>query len=211
MPGSVVRVELEPFWISRVPVTRAMFNRFATEGGYDNRDLWDAIGWDRRIPARLRPWPYTEMLDDPVTGVSLYDAAAFARWAHARIPAEHEWEVAAGWAADGRRTYPWGEDERDGVANVRTPSLEIGRTSPVGMYSTGDSALGLHDMGGNVWEWCGSRYRDYAAASNSHEGTTIHPLRGGCFWSHMSSCATTARLRRHAEYRLDVVGFRLAV
>lgn len=208
--GTVARVQLEDFHISRAPVTRSMFNNFATEGGYDDRAHWTTAGWRLRIPPDQRPWPYSDMLDDPVTGVNLYEAEAFARWADARLPTEYEWEVAAGWTAQGRTRYPWGDDERAGAANVRTPSIEIGRTTPVGMYSTGDSGLGLHDMGGNVWEWCSSLYRDYAP-SPGLEGHTIHPLRGGCFWSYLPSCANVSRLKRHAAYRLDVVGFRLAV
>jgi formylglycine-generating enzyme required for sulfatase activity len=207
--GLVARVEVEPFRISQVPVTRAMFGEFVAEGGYDDHSLWDPAGWDLRLAEAARPWPHVECLDDPVTGVSLYEAEAFARWCGARLPTEHEWEIAASWADGERRRYPWGNEALDGAANVRTASMEVGRTTPVGMYSTGLSALGLSDMAGNTWEWCGSLYGEYAGSRGSG-GRTIYPVRGGCFWSDLSSSANTSRLKRHAGYRLDVLGFRLA-
>ena len=60
---------------------------------------------------------------------------------------------------------------------------------------------GLHDMHGNVWEWCEGRYKP---------GASARVLRGGSWLHYGRSCRSAYRKRYEPDYRLQYFGFRLA-
>ena len=108
--------------------------------------------------------------DLPVVHVSWGDARAYCDWRGKRLPTEAEWDLAAGAGNDGegRAHYPWGDEpapEGQWVANVwqgdfpRRDDAADGHTylAPVGSYPP--NALGVFDLGGNVWEWVDDWYR----------------------------------------------------
>jgi formylglycine-generating enzyme required for sulfatase activity len=109
----------------------------------------------------------TERMDHPVVHVSFEDASAYAAWAGKSLPTEAEWEYASRGGRQNER-YHWGNDD----ASDSTPPCNIWqgqfpientladgalRTNAVGSYPP--NAFGLHDMAGNVWEWCADKYR----------------------------------------------------
>jgi formylglycine-generating enzyme required for sulfatase activity len=153
------QVYLPAYWIDIYPVTNARFRKFMAAGGYETEKWWSPAGWswkvenDIREPAqwRLQGW---DGPDQPVAGVSWYEADAYARWADRRLPTDAEWEKAA--RGTDQRRYPWGNDwPTHRLANFDSA---VGRTTPVGLYPEGVSPYGCHDMAGNVNNWTSDRY-----------------------------------------------------
>ncbi len=217
----------EPYLISRYLVTNAQYQAFVDdEAGYRNRQWWTSAGrsWrkDRRDP--WRPGGVFEQANHPLVGVTWYEALAFCNWLddrlhqqdnvfnvwqesrrvivpcrletkgwRVRLPTESEWERAAR-GTDGR-TYPWGEEITLQHANYA--EAEIGSTSAVGVFPRGASLCGALDMAGNVWEWCGTKWRETykTREDNSPDGDTRRVLRGGSFYSqYHARCAFRGRL-----------------
>jgi iron(II)-dependent oxidoreductase len=91
-------VELLPFRIDRALVTNADYAAFVAAGGYRDRDLWSAQGWEwRETEGADRPlfWAPAAPPLAPVQHVSFHEAEAYARWVGKRLPTEPEWEKAA--------------------------------------------------------------------------------------------------------------------
>jgi formylglycine-generating enzyme required for sulfatase activity len=159
---------LPQFLIDRHEVTNAAFLEFVSAGGYDNRALWPdpmviggaAVPRDRAMEKFIdrtgvhapRGWSGgtypQDKRDHPVTGISWYEADAFARWAGKQLPDLARWRRAAIGAL--RQTFPWGDDVR-GMQERANFNLE--GTQPVGSHPSGLSPFGCYDMAGNVREW----------------------------------------------------------
>lgn len=171
-------VDLPPCWIDAAPVTNAQYQAFVEAGGYDEPRWWGAAGWTWRLDSgALSPqfwqrsggewfrWRFGRLEpladDEPVQHVCWHEADAYARWAGRRLPTEAEWEKAAAFdpATGTTRPWPWGdEDPSERHANLGQRHLG---PAPVGAYPDGASAVGCHQMVGDVWEWTASDFGPY--------------------------------------------------
>ena len=142
------------YWIDMLEVTNSAFQAFVEAGGYQKREYWSDEGW-RFAQLFGPPLDYRgfNAPQQPRTGISYYEAEAYARWRGGRLPTEAEWEYAAR-GPDGR-IYPWGDnwDRRRAVTDriTRAPL-------PVGERRLGESWIGALDMCGNVYEWVADWY-----------------------------------------------------
>ncbi len=158
------------------PVTNASYHKFIEAGGYEENSHWSEGGWQwRNKRAHTEPTYWNDdrfnQPDQPVVGVSYFEAEAYAKWAGKRLPTEQEWEKAArgtdGW------DYPWGEEfDADRCANSVKGKRK--RTVSIGTFPESASPYGCQDMAGNVWEWCVSWY-------DEDEDTQV--LRGGSLYN----------------------------
>lgn len=143
----------------------------------------------------------------PVIGVSVSDAEAYAQWlseqtgAKYRLPTEEEWEKAA---RDGKETvYPWGDEapNKSKRANYKGNG-KYKFTSPQGAFENGANGLGILDMAGNVWEW--------TSTSRSEDGeSSLRTVKGGSWMDGPSDLRISNFKEIDAQAGYPDVGFRL--
>ena len=128
-----------------------------------------------------------------------------------RLPTEAEWEFAArGGIQSKRYKYAGGHD----IDKVAWYADNSGTLQKVGLKQPNE--LGLHDMSGNVWEWCSDRYGEYSNdAVRDPKGASSgmdYVLRGGAWGSAASSCRVTNRYKYNPLYQQKgMIGFRLVL
>ena len=165
LPQGMVRVERPvtgdaplDFFIDRYEVTNKQYKEFVDRGGYRDPSIWthqmsadgESLTWEqsmaRFVDETGRPGPSTWLAGDypagqddyPVSGVSWFEAAAYAQYVGKSLPTTWHWGVAAG------KLGGW-------VGKMSNFGLES--PAPVGSYPS-ITSFGAYDMPGNVREWC---------------------------------------------------------
>jgi formylglycine-generating enzyme required for sulfatase activity/predicted phosphodiesterase len=197
------RVQIsKPFLLGKYPVTNAEYQRFLLANPKASQPAY---------------W-YDHQFNDPrqpVVGVSWKDAQAFCVWSGCRLPTEAEWEYACRAGTSGET---WVGDLDGGSAETLLDPISWyagnsdGRTHPVG--SKAGNPWGLHDMLGNVLEWCQDVYGRYSAAMQvdpagpTRGGHAV--FRGGAWSSSARHVRAAYRNGRSVSIRHVDLGFRLA-
>lgn len=221
-------VAISAFAIDRDEVSVEAFEVFVAAGGYADARWWSRDGW-----AWARAHPQGSGADlraagrassHPVVAVTWYEADAYCRWRGGRLPTEAEWERAA--CGEGGRRWPWGDDERAGVAWYSEGKLGHVRdvhTRPVAEQEADLAGpFGLRHAAGNVWEWTADVYhRDgWGADPPGLDGVVVDPrgpaegpwrtLRGGSYMNLPSYATCAHREPARPDRAAFTAGFRCA-
>ncbi len=174
--------------------------------------------------------------NQPVAGVSWYEATAYCKWLTQKmvaekpkwwtqespfmvtLPTETEWEYVAHGCLS--RLYPWGDDQGPNPDRANYGASRLERTTPVGAYPMGATPEGVQDIAGNVWEWCRDVWKEDAQESrvsmggnpeNNDGDPAARVLRGGAWFDNADCLRTSYRLWNHVWGRSIIIGFRCCV
>jgi formylglycine-generating enzyme required for sulfatase activity/predicted Ser/Thr protein kinase len=216
-PGSLERespqhlVTIEPFQIGKFPITQEQYVAVIGHNpAYFHGDSFARTGGDRL----------------PIENVSWYDAMTFCTQISEllgqiyRLPTEAEWEYACRARTQtpfsfGTALYPNLVNYDSSIkGNKFSASLIRRSTSFVDIFPA--NPFGLHDLHGNVWEWCADyQHDDYVGAPSDgsawcEDGDPSHfILRGGAWGCSPQVCRSTARHWAPATYHSNKIGFRI--
>jgi formylglycine-generating enzyme required for sulfatase activity len=205
-------------WLGRFPITQAQ---------------WQVVANWPRLDRELNPDPAKfKGLDRPVERVSWHDAVEFCQrlsrhtGRNYNLPSEALWEYAC--RAGTTTPFHFGATLSPELANFNGtftygsfPKGEYREhTTPVGIFPA--NAWGLHDMHGNVWEWCLDRWHPSPRNGPSDgrpwlepaeglpaEGQELRLLRGGSWFNVPHLCRSACRNSNHPAFLFDGVGFRV--
>ena len=240
------RVDItRPYLLGIHQVTVGQFRRFVEESRHQTEAEGEgSFGWDEERgaweidPAKNWRNPGFSQTDDhPVVCISHNDAVAFCEWLSTtekkegrtyRLPREAEWEYAC--RAGSNASFVISNDPEDlaKIANVADARLKqkfsnfdcikgddgFVYTAPVGSFAP--NPWGLHDMIGNVWEWCADWYDEkYYALSPAADppGVSVassRVFRGGSWFNVARYCRPAYRYRYAPGSRNYDLGFRVA-
>lgn len=220
-PFAWVPIPGKGYSIAKYPLTNAQYKLFVDAGGYQQPKWWTKAGWKQRKSEKWtepRYWKDSQWngAEQPVVGVSWYEAVAFCLWLSEAsgekimLPTEDQWQYAA--QGDDGRAFPWGNDWDGARCNNNVDSKGIGKTTPVRTYEgKGDSPFGVVDMAGNVSEWCLTDYE--AKTIDIHSDAHLRVLRGGS-WDNSNDSYNFRCVNRSRLYPRNKGfdwGFRLAL
>jgi formylglycine-generating enzyme required for sulfatase activity len=228
-------IDLPAYWIAQYPITNQQYAQFIAAGGYATEAWWTTNGWRqwRQQSERTQPWfwddPRFNATNQPVVGVTWYEASAFAAWLNAhladelpngyriRLPTEAEWETACAYdSAGNRHPYPWGDAEPTDALADFSKDWQTEGPAAIGEHAAGAAPSGAQNMVGSVWEATTSSHAGYAAASNAvvddfASNELDVPWRGGIWRMDRTSVRCAARFRGYPFGDLNYLGFRLVL
>ncbi len=217
-PRHRVRVT-RPFLLGRTPVTRVIYRsvvaKVPDEWGDPDEDSelsatdvswFDAVDFCNALSLQDDLQPCYRRLDDVVE----WDREADGY----RLPTEAEWEYAA--RAGSESAWHFGADEFRLKEFAWFEDNSEGHTQPVGQLAPNN--WGLHDVHGNVWEWCFDSPRRYSKEAQddplggwSRRGCALwRVVRGGSWFNEPEGLRSACRVGVAPSHRYDDLGFRCA-
>jgi len=205
----VHRVWIDEFLLAARQVTNAEYGRF----------LRDAASLS--LPPPFWSDPAFNHPEQPVVGVSWYEAIRYCEWLSAstggklRLPTEAEWERAARGGREGA-LFPWGDAPPQSLPGYADRCAGHWKTGPEPVGRAEPNAYGLYNMCDNVHEWCSDWYLpDYYAASPERnprgpESGERRASRGGSWRHHIKMSRCAARSSIPPEFKYADYGFRVA-
>lgn len=194
-------VTVKSFYISKYEITNFQFAAFldtyestvVKEGPDAGQPLYYECNWGIQGG---KPVPGYEA--HPAIYITWYGATEYCKWAGGRLPTEEEWEYAARGGLYGKRDHLYsGGMELDSLGWYAANSE--GKPHPVGMKKPNE--LGIHDMSGNVWEWCSDCFEI--------DGKRYAIVRGGTWFNDRASCRPTCHFYIYPGSKHFNNGFRL--
>ena len=217
------QVTVPSFAMGRYPVTQAQ---------------WRIVANWTQVERSLNPDPSEFKGDNrPVEQVNWEDAGEFCQRLSAktgrtyRLPSEAEWEYAC--RAGTTTPFHFGETLGDELANYCAQDEKIGETLYKGAYGRGiegryrqettevgifpPNNFGLHDLHGNVWEWCEDDWHDSYEGAPEDGSAWLEPsdteasklLRGGSWDFNPRNCRSAYRFNFARDLRGNFIGFRV--
>ncbi|MEM9462894.1 MAG: SUMF1/EgtB/PvdO family nonheme iron enzyme [Myxococcota bacterium] len=207
--GPQHEVTLEPFYMARTELTNEQYARFLEA----NPEVPKPWGWHN---------PRYNQPQQPVIGLTWFEANAYCEWAGFVLPTEAQWEYAA--RAGTTTAYWFGDDSEDlgrfgwfsSNTGVEQRGLQHSRAHAVA--AKGANPWGLFDVHGNAFEWTRDTYAPYTVHVRAGDGARKEPLgdssrmiRGGA-WEFVTVLARSAYRLGVVAYNRDVgIGFRPAM
>jgi formylglycine-generating enzyme required for sulfatase activity len=206
-----ITVNVSTFLVDKYEVTNKEYKEFIKADAYNNSEFWTASGWNWKVKNNITQpayWNDSTVNQDnqPVVGISWYEASAYAKWAGKRLATEAEWEYAARGASG--NSYPWGNDASDISTRVNGFFGSEGGTdgfkfvAPVGRFCGGatpntgiytgtytnttcasditnpDTGNRIYDLSGNVSEWVSDWYQFEYLGRDSNFTNPAGPISG---------------------------------
>lgn len=196
-----VRPGTQPFLLGKTEVTQESYQAITGQNPsvypgptrpVENVSWWDAVRYCNRRSQLEGLSP----VYDPETGQANPLANGY------RLPTEAEWSAAAGTEPSPGRLAA---ADTKSVERLREPLAK--GTAPVASYPA--NRLGLHDLMGNVWEWCQNWFDPAAPDANPSLGVE-RALRGGSFLTPASGWTKGFRSSFPPDRRSRYTGFRVA-
>ncbi len=179
---------IEPFYISKFPVTNEQFEAF--DPGYERSET-------------------SPEDDDPAVAVSFEEAEEYCGWyaevsrKPMRLPTEGEWEYACRGGSSTR--FFWGDDAGEASLYLWDAEESGGRLQPAKAKKAND--FGLFGMLGGIWEWVAPPHLEPGSAET--EQLSLAVLRGGSFRTPRAEISCSLRRLDGVRQKLDDVGFRI--
>ncbi len=227
------RVRVSGFAMASYPVTQKLFQEVMEQNPssfqgephpVESVNWFDAVMFCNKLSERVGLQPcyrFVESTQHPAAdrGSARARVRPHVEWYQMadgyRLPTEAEWEYAC--RAGTQTTYGFGDDEAQLGDNAWFDGNSEGDTHKVGTKKP--NGWGLHDLHGNVWEWCWDWYAGYQVISDDHNSViytgAIGPatgskrvLRGGSFFNGPRNLRCASRLRFEPGNQNWVIGFR---